>query len=102
MDKLLNHTFRCNACRGTYEDQQPDGAIYFHACPPLPPDKNGVTAERPDKRDENLSSVARQGAGTIRSEGSGVTCLSDEHIAEPAWITRMKARAAKEEELENA
>src|SRR5574337_304626 len=28
--------FRCNACGGEYQDPQPGGLRYFHACPPVP------------------------------------------------------------------
>ncbi len=57
--------FACGTCRGEYSDTQPDGTLYFHACPPvrgprafLPADHPdfyaGDIRERFDKRDENL------------------------------------------------
>jgi len=27
--------FKCPTCLGTYEDPQPNGARYYHACPPI-------------------------------------------------------------------
>jgi hypothetical protein len=117
--QLIN-LFQCNACKGTYQDQQRDGSTYHHACPPLPPDDNGVEAERPDKRDESIPQglefvtikdkllvtfsgearrIWRSGANpAIRLEGAGVKCITDAAIAEPAWITAIKQRIAKEEE----
>jgi hypothetical protein len=116
----VNQLFGCKGCSGAYHDTQNDGSIYFHACPPLPPDKNGVQVEQPNKRDENLmrgielvrsanglqvnltgeaAAAGRKGQQVgIRSEGAGVECLSDATLKEPAWITQMKAQMAKLEE----
>lgn len=77
--------------------QQPDGTIYFHACPPLPADENGVVAERPDKRDENIQTFRGDRVTGITSEGMGVKCLTSDKLQEPAWITTLKARIEKEE-----
>jgi hypothetical protein len=37
---------RCNTCQGTYEPIQPDGAEYYHTCPPIA----GVTVTRGGQR----------------------------------------------------
>jgi hypothetical protein len=90
--------FRCNACKGTYSDTMRDGTVYMHVCGPLPPDDDGVERERPDKRDENPRTPRTERTTEIRSEGAGVTCISDPKLSEPAWLTRLKAKIAKEEE----
>jgi hypothetical protein len=94
----LAHLFGCNACHGEYRERQRDGTVYHHACPPLRPDKNGIEAERRNKRDENVVYGLMDRVIGIRSEGDGVTCLSDARLSEPAWITAMKERIAKQEE----
>jgi hypothetical protein len=94
----MSQIFGCLACKGTYVDTQRDGGVYMHACPPLPPDKFGVQAERSNKRDETPAMDRRGRLTGIRLEGAGVTCLTDAKKAEPAWITAMKKLIAKEEE----
>jgi hypothetical protein len=94
----MSQLFQCHGCRGVYADTQRDGSLYFHACPPLPPDDNGIEAERPNKRDENIATHRTGRLLGIRLEGAGVKCISDAAIVEPAWITTMKKRIAKEEE----
>ena len=115
----MSNLFKCNGCGGTYSDSQLDGTLYFHACPPLPPDENAVVAERPNKRDENIvpgieytttkdgvrllftgaaSAAMRKGTLVgIQLEGAGTKCMSDATLSEPAWITVLKRRIAKEE-----
>jgi hypothetical protein len=88
--------FHCLCCGGIYACQQPDSTIYHHACPPLPPDENGVVAERPDKRDENFRTVRGERLAGIKSEGMGVKCLTSDSLTEPPWITALNARIAKE------
>ena len=73
----MSQLFQCLACKGTYSDTQRDGSLYMHACPPLPPDKNGVEAERPNKRDENVVTGRNDRTMGIRLEGAGVKCLTD-------------------------
>jgi hypothetical protein len=90
--------FRCLACDGVYADVQRDGALYFHACPPLPPDKHGLQPERPNRRDENIAVDRRGRAAGIRSEGAGVEPIDKAGPAEPAWLSKLKAQLAKEEE----
>ena len=90
--------FQCLACKGVYFDSSPDGATYFHVCPPLPRDDKGVRPVRVDARDENLTQPRAGRAQSIRSEGAGVKCLTNAKLQEPAWITALKKRAAKEEE----
>lgn len=91
-------TFRCNACKGTYSDTTRDGTAYMHVCGPLPPDKDGRELERPDRRDERPARQRNLETPGILSEGAGVTAVSHPQLTEPAWITRLKARIAKEEE----
>lgn len=44
--------WRCRTCGGVYQAVQPDGMLYFHACPPIV-DAAGQPHERSEKRDEN-------------------------------------------------
>lgn len=94
----MSQRFSCNSCQGVYSDVQADGSIYFHACPPLPPDKKGNVPDRADWRDENLARPRHIRVPWIKSEGHGVKCLTDSRLSEPAWITAMKRSAAEEEE----
>jgi hypothetical protein len=82
--------YECNACKGRYEDPQPDGARYFHACPPVPLSREDTDSEddsevvvewgpRPDHRDENVIHVLRDNdpavnvveAAELKSHGAG-------------------------------
>lgn len=93
----MTYGFQCNACGAQYDDIMRDGSLYFHACAPLKVDKNGVEAERPNKRDENLFARKRGVPPSITSEGDGVTSLKNSQLSEPAWITVHKAALAKQE-----
>jgi hypothetical protein len=95
----MSNTFRCGSCKGTYSDTQRDGTIYFHACAPLPPDKDGIQEEVPNKRDENLSLDARGRLQGIVAEGAGVTCLTNAQLTEPAWLTAVNKQVAKQEDF---
>lgn len=96
------HMFECQACKGVYPDQSGQGAAYAHACPPLPRDKRGIVREREDKRDETIAHDQYARVTGIRAEGAGVKCLTDKRLIEPAWITRLKRQAEKEQEVINA
>lgn len=92
----------CQSCGATYEPTQPDGAQYFHACPPLsraelaaavkdgrvvlPKKPGGKTEtvdeamaarvyERANKRDENIVSTKAANDGAILAEGAGAVEL---------------------------
>ena len=80
--------FRCNTCRGEYQDVGPDGVRYFHACPlqAIPgaqpdPDLPAFTPprfrERPDKRNENMFQDEPGKPGRGISEGRGRTRIPD-------------------------
>jgi hypothetical protein len=94
----MSQIFQCLACKGTYADTQTNGMLYHHACPPLRPDKYGVEAERPNKRDERVFENRHGRLTGIRLEGAGVKCLTDAKVVEPAWIAAMKKRIAEEGE----
>lgn len=98
----MKHRFRCNACRGEYSDVQTDGAIYAHACGPLPADSKNPERERPDKRDENIVVNRQRVVIGILSEGAGVTCLTDKQIKEPRWISTLYKNIEAEEAKRNA
>jgi len=91
---------KCNACGGTYQALQADGAQYFHVCPPLSAPElaaavaggktvlpGGETAdqavarrtyERANKRDETvIPSPTRDKAGTLKTAGAGTTTVAD-------------------------
>jgi hypothetical protein len=94
----MRHEFQCLSCDGVYFDTCPDGAVYFHACGTRPNGKKHVLSEVPDPRDENLAATKPGRPLTIKAEGRGVKCLSDTRLTEPAWITKLKERAAQSEE----
>lgn len=91
----MRNQFECRHCGGVYFDADLQGHTYHHVCPPLPADEFGVAAPDADGRNENIVSINRTAACEIVDEGEGVTCLTDKNLAEPAWITRMKADAEK-------
>jgi len=96
---------KCNACGGTYMPTTPDGAPYFHRCPPLslaeltaavnankvqlPVDPVTNARETPDVaitrrsyeranfRDENLQATSGAGAKSMKAAGDDVTKLAD-------------------------
>jgi hypothetical protein len=45
--------WRCHACGGTYDDPQPDGWRYFHACPPVRDPITSTERPNPGHRDES-------------------------------------------------
>src|SRR6516225_2175774 len=92
MARLMPAQFKCNTCGGFHCDRGQDGIIYFHVCPPLAPDKNGILTHRPDYRDENLVQHKLSLQVTITAEGKGVKCLTNASLIEPQWITAVKAR----------
>lgn len=94
--------WRCNACKGVYSDILPGGYSYAHACGPLAAAKKLPERERPNKRDENVLADRDGKVLGIRSEGAGVTCLTDDKLDEPKWITKLKKVIAAREEKENA
>lgn len=98
------NTFRCRSCRGVYPDTNPSGTVYFHACPPLPmqPKKPFDVIEREDKRDENLAHDRYGRLTGIVSEGKGVECLTNKTLKEQPWLTRLRARAEKEQQTLDA
>lgn len=89
--------FQCLACDGIYFERSPEGGTYHHVCPPLPPDKHGKVPVREDARDENLTRVRNGQEPTIKSEGAGVKCLTDDKLTESTWITAVKKRAPVDE-----
>jgi hypothetical protein len=90
----MKHKFQCLSCDGVYFDSCDDGLVYFHACGPRTKGKDGAVAELADARDENLAATKPGRPLTIKAEGRGVKCLSDARLSEPAWITKLKERAA--------
>lgn len=92
------HQFRCLSCGGVYGDTQPAGTPYHHACPPLPAGQKTplLIVERKDKRDENLAHDNWGRLTGIVAEGKGVECLTSSKLKEQAWLTRVRAQAAKE------
>lgn len=98
----MRHQFECHACKGRYFETCGDGSPYAHVCGPLPADKKNPQRERPDKRDENPLMDGRGNWLGIRSEGLGVTCLTDGRLQEPRWISAMHERRVKREEKEDA
>lgn len=87
--------WKCNACSGTYNDTQRDGIVYFHACPPSPPDAQGVQTELPNKRNENVVLDQRGHARDIIATGAGVTPMQGQTDTDPGWILKMRSQAAK-------
>jgi hypothetical protein len=86
--------YQCESCGGVYEDPQPGGVTYFHACPPervdalegqVDDDGKPVLASVPieDRRDENIVQdpvVDADGRGRVpavkmRAEGRGRRAL---------------------------
>jgi hypothetical protein len=81
---------QCNACGGIYRPLQADGTRYFHTCPTrrvvdvVPaPTKDNLDATQPvfapiaNRRDENVAGVDDDGKAVMKSEGLGVTPVTD-------------------------
>lgn len=96
----MTQQFQCLSCRGVYFDSSAEGGTYHHACPPLPPDATKKQVRDYNPRNENLPPAPAGKIPSIVSEGGGVKCLSKPALIEPAWITALKAKAAKAEEEE--
>jgi hypothetical protein len=97
---VTREQFQCLCCGGKYFDLCADGMIYFHVCPPLPPDENFFAAPRPNARNETTRAGGPNSIPAIVSDGLGVNCLSNPNLIEPAWITQLKRRAAAADENE--
>jgi len=93
----VSHRFKCNACRAEYFDTMPDGTTYAHVCgnPPVRR-KKGKPAEFIG-RDENTKVDKRGLVAGIKSQGTGVTCLTDGRLEEPAWISALYKHIAARE-----
>jgi hypothetical protein len=89
--------FRCRACQATYPERNPDGAPHHHACCPTMHNAEREIVPRTVIRDENFTFDRRGHMSGIRAEGLGVECISGEGLAEPKYISELKARLAKEE-----
>lgn len=86
--------WKCKSCNASYPDTQPDGAIYFHACAPLPPNAQGVQVEVANKRDENLTLDATRRVSGIKSAGAGVVPVGPTVLTQPQWLATVQAQAA--------
>lgn len=67
---------QCNTCGGTYADTEPDGMLYFHACPPQSFDPTGKAIPFANPRNENILTDEKGTVLGIVSVGLGVTVLS--------------------------
>lgn len=94
----MSQQFQCASCKGVYFDATAEGATYHHVCPPLVPDASDAQTKAYNPRSENIAPVGFGRAPSIVAEGLGVKCVSNPKLTEPAWITQLKARQAKEEE----
>jgi hypothetical protein len=91
---------QCNACGGTYQPILADGSEYYHACPsqraiddgPDPADVTGKTRKVKlvaidNRRNENIAGVDDKGKAIIKSEGLGVTVITDVSKLPPTLTT---------------
>jgi hypothetical protein len=88
--------FKCKECATVYPDLTREGTIIHHTCAPTMHNRQREIIPREVIRDENYNIHPRRGIVGIRSEGLGVECVSGEKLSEPAWITMLKKRVAKE------
>lgn len=81
---------QCQSCRGEYSDTTADGALYFHACPPLSDAEIGAALKLPRDAtkwsDEEKLAIAgadrrRQDARDENIDLSKVAALAEKHIA---------------------
>jgi hypothetical protein len=69
-------TLQCNSCGGLYNTTQPDGSLYFHACPDSVPVA--------DRRDENVPDMRPESKGIIKAAGKGVTPKPGQAFIKPS------------------
>lgn len=88
----MSELYQCLSCGGVYQPIQPDGMLYFHACPPLTTADPTRIMERPDKRDENLAPGGTPELACIKAEGRGRTPYVEAPPAEAAPARTLLAR----------
>ena len=57
-------SIQCQGCNGLYNATNPDGSLYFHACPPGTPANVA--------RNENLPDTSESSHGKMVAAGAGV------------------------------
>jgi hypothetical protein len=67
---------KCNTCGGQYSQVEPDGTLYFHACPPAVTTAPGVSVPYPNPRNENIVLGPQGQYVGIVAQGEGVTVVS--------------------------
>ena len=83
--------FRCNTCRGEYDDVSPRGTPYFHVCPPVTVvrarDHNDQAVERPLRGYAGITLVGSAAERQVRIAAG----------ADPAtvWIERDRRSVAR-------
>lgn len=92
----MSDVFLCLACQGTYQDIQVDGSIYHHVCAPFSQEVAGAIVNRPNARDETITTNTQGNVTGIQSEGAGVKCLSDPQLLEPPWVKDLFIRIDRE------
>lgn len=76
--------YKCTACGGVYFDQDERGLVYYHACAPVIDTPAVIDAEgnvktpatykaRENRRDENWTQSAPEGARSLKAAGAGRT-----------------------------
>jgi hypothetical protein len=92
----VNNEFQCLTCGGRYFDRCPDGMIYIHKCGIKEFTRALKSIPYDNPRDENTATTKSGAITGIVSEGAGVTCLTDDKLMEPMWITTLKRRVAEQ------
>jgi hypothetical protein len=98
MAAAMNNRFQCVTCGGQYFDHCPDGSIYHHECGVRYVANAFAVIPYDNPRNENPAANKSGAITGIVSEGAGVKCLSNPALSEPAWITVLKTRVARDAE----
>lgn len=89
---------QCLTCNGVYQPSQTDGLAYFHACAPTGVDAQGKPIERPNKRDENLTTDRSGNLTGIKSAGDGVKPAPGSTITNSPLLAKMLRNVPAQEE----
>ena len=66
---------KCNTCLGVYNQVNPDGTLYFHACAPASAQPGQYATQQVNARNENIQYSPAGVAVNVIAPGTGVTVL---------------------------
>jgi len=85
--------FRCNTCRGEYDDVGADGVLYFHSCPPVT--LVAVTDDKDQARELPLRALA--GITLVASAEARADAIKADADPSSVYIERARRAAPRKD-----